>query len=86
MLKFDHKIGFLKKTPIFWQKSQKIMIITSTPADQQKWMDLCKKMSSKRASMYVDSTKQKPGANPTIVSYNASVVKFYSAIYSLPRF
>jgi hypothetical protein len=26
-----------------------------------------------------------PGANPTIVSYNASVVKIYSATYSMAR-
>jgi hypothetical protein len=32
--KFDHNLVFLEKTPIFaeyWQKSQKIVIITSTP-------------------------------------------------------
>jgi hypothetical protein len=28
----------------------------------------------------------KPGANPTIASYNASVVKNYSAVNSLARF
>jgi hypothetical protein len=27
-----------------------------------------------------------PGANPTIVSYNASAVKFYKATNSIPRF
>jgi hypothetical protein len=28
----------------------------------------------------------KPGANPTIASYNASVVKIYSAVTSMARF
>jgi hypothetical protein len=27
-----------------------------------------------------------PGANPTIASYNASVVKIYSAVNSMARF
>jgi hypothetical protein len=33
--------------------------------------------------MYV---QEKPGANPTIASYNASVVKIYSAVNSMARF
>jgi hypothetical protein len=34
MQKIGHNIGFLRKTPFFaenWRKSQKIVIITSTP-------------------------------------------------------
>jgi hypothetical protein len=37
--KFYHNIGFLRKTLFFaenWQKSQKIVIITSTPGDERK--------------------------------------------------
>jgi hypothetical protein len=31
-------------------------------------------------------SQQGPGANPAIASYNASVVKIYSAVNSMPRF
>jgi hypothetical protein len=33
--KYDHNIKLLRKTPFFWQKSQKIVIITSTPCSPQ---------------------------------------------------
>jgi hypothetical protein len=40
---FDHNIGFWEKTPIFFaencQKSQKIVIITSTPDHPDEWLD-----------------------------------------------
>jgi hypothetical protein len=37
-------------------------------------------------SIKMDNFVWKPGANPTIASYNASVVNFYNATGSLARF
>jgi hypothetical protein len=36
--------------------------------------------------IFVKFYKRRPGANPTIVSYNASAVKIYNATGSLVRF
>jgi hypothetical protein len=39
-----------------------------------------------RADMQNGPREEKPGANPTIASYNASVVNFYNETGSLARF
>jgi hypothetical protein len=39
-----------------------------------------------RAPTFVSDELPRPGANPTIASYNASVVKIYSAVNSMARF
>jgi hypothetical protein len=43
-------------------------------------------MSTDRFSRIVRAQEANTGANPTIASYNASVVKIYSAVNSMARF